>query len=116
LVFICILVIRDYKREWIHGIFTGSAVVSGVSILGFHSESSAREAGMQKDDVIIEYASERDITIEKLSALMAKREPEAGQVCVIFVGGRQRYWQTLPSGPPSISAMNVTVNVPIKSD
>jgi hypothetical protein len=116
LLFISVLVIRNYKREWIHDIFTGSVVVSGVSIREFHLESSAREAGMQKGDVIFEYGSERDLTIEKLSDIMAKREPEPGQVCVAFMRGRQQYSKTLPSGPLGISTMNVTVTVPIKSE
>jgi hypothetical protein len=116
LIFMYILVIRNCRGGVLHDVFTGSAVVSGVSILGFHPESSAKEAGMQNGDVIIEYGSERDLTIEKLSAIMAKREPEAVEVCVVFMRGRQQYSQTLPPGPLGISAMNVTVTVPIKSE
>jgi hypothetical protein len=116
LIFMYILVIRNCREGVLHDIFTGSAVVNGVSILGFHPESSAKEADMQKGDVIFEYGSERDLTIEKLSAIMAKREHEAVEVCVVFMRGRQQYSQTLPSGPLGISAMNVTVTVPIKSE
>jgi hypothetical protein len=88
----------------------------GVSILEFRPESTARKAGMQKGDVIIEYASERDVTIEHLSALIAKREHEAGHVHVVFVRGGQQHSVTLPSGPLAISAMNVTISVPLKSE
>ncbi len=70
---------------------------------------------MQKGDVIIEYASERDVTLEKLSAIVAKGGPETGQMPVVFVRDGRRYSQTLPPGSLSISAMNTTINVPLKS-
>lgn len=90
--------------------------VRGVSIVEFSPGSSAGKAGMHKGDVIIEYGSERDVTIEKLSAVMAKRDPEAGQVRVVFMRDGQQYTQKLPSGPLGISAMNITINVPLKSE
>jgi hypothetical protein len=89
--------------------------VRGVSILEFRPESSARKAGMNEGDVIIEYASERDVTLEKLSAVIAKRGTEAGQVSVVFVRDAQQYTQTLPSGPLGISAMDSTINVALQS-
>jgi hypothetical protein len=119
LVFTYLLVtraVRSCKWRPLHNFFPGSVLARGVSILEFHPESSAREAGMHKGDVIIEYGSERDVTIEKLSAIIRKREPEAGQVCVVFMRGRQQYSNTLPCGPLGISVMNVTVNVPLKSE
>jgi hypothetical protein len=107
---------RNRARQALHGFFTGAVVVEGVSILEFEPESSAREAGMHMGDVIIEYASEKDLTIEKLSAVMAKRGLEGSQVCVVFVRDGQRSSQTLPPGPLGISAMNTTINVLVKSE
>jgi hypothetical protein len=93
----------------------GHLSVRGASILAFSPESSARKAGMHKGDVIIEYASERDITIEKLSAVTAKKAPEAGQVRVVFVRDGQQHSRMLPSGPLGISVINTTINVPVQS-
>ncbi len=107
------------KRRAIHDFIAGSVVVrdkelskvSGVSILSVNPDSIAEKAGMRKGDVIIEYDSERDLTMEKLAEIMAKRGGEQAQVSVLFVRDRLQYSRKLPSGPLGVSAANTTVDV-----
>jgi hypothetical protein len=118
LIFIYLLVRRarrKYQRQEYQDYYSGSVEVSGVSILALSSGSIAGEAGMRKDDVIIEYASERDLTIERLAAT-TERGHEAGQVCVVFVRDGQQYSRMVKPGPLGISVMNTTINVLVRSE
>jgi uncharacterized RDD family membrane protein YckC len=107
------------KRRAIHDFIAGSVVVreeglskvAGVSILSVNPDSIAEKAGMQKGDVIIEYDSERDLTMERLADIMAKRGGEPAQVSVVFVRDRLQYSRKLPAGPLGVSAVNTTVDV-----
>ncbi len=104
--FLFFLIGKAYKRQMNSDVYSGSVKLNGVSILALSPESIAEKAGMRKGDVIVEYASEKDLTIEKLSSLAAKKGPEAGHVYVVFLRDRKQYSQTLPCGPLGISAMN----------
>lgn len=114
--FLFFLIGNAYKRQMNRDVYSGSVKLNGVSILALSPGSIAEKASMRKGDVIIEYASEKDLTIEKLSSLAARKGPEAGQVCVVFLRDRKQYSQTLPRGPLGISAMNTTTNVLVKSE
>ncbi|WP_157212171.1 hypothetical protein [Desulfomonile tiedjei] len=116
LIFIYFMTVLKYRRQAFHDLDLYPALVKskGVSILSFASESSARDAGMQRGDVIVEYGSETDITIEKLSAITVKKTAEIGQVSVVFMRDGQRLSKMLPSGSLGISAMDTTVSVPVR--
>jgi hypothetical protein len=116
---IFILVTRavwKYKRQPLRNFFPGAVEVRGVSIVELSPGSIARNAGMHKGDVIIEYAAARDLTVEILSDIMAETPAKHGLVRVVFMRDRQRYSETLPWGPLGISAINTTISVPLKSD
>jgi hypothetical protein len=81
----------------------------GVSILGFRLQSSAREAGMKKGDVIIEYDGVRNLTTETLSSLTAAARPEGIGINVVFLRDGQQDTLRVPSGPLGISAMDTTI-------
>lgn len=119
LILIYLLVARDsLSAKWktLKDFFPGSIAVSGVTILRMNQDSIAAEAGMQRGDVIVEYASERDLTLEKLAAVMAKKEAEPRPVSVVFVRDRGQHSCKLPPGPLGISAVNTTVDVLVKTE
>ncbi len=89
--------------------------IRGASILEFTPESHAEKAGMRKGDVIIQYGSERDITIQKLSAMTAKKEADGAQVRVVFVRDDQQRSLVLPAGPLGVSLTNATVKISPRS-
>lgn len=113
-------VIWDEKRQIPRGFLEGSLLapitkiskVRGVAILEVNPESIAREAGMLKGDVIVEYDSERDITSERLSAVIAAKGPETGHTSLVFVRDGRQHSRTLPYGPLGISVMDTAVRVP----
>lgn len=80
--------------------------VQGVKILGFRAKSGAREAGMQKDDVIIEYGGTRNLTTETLLALTTMTRPDGTGVGVAFLRNGREYSLPMPPGPLGISAMD----------
>jgi hypothetical protein len=119
LILIFLLVTRDiwrHKRQWLRNFSPGAVAVGGISIVGFHPESSARNAGMHKGDVIVEYHAERDLTIDRLSDVMARIPAEEALVRVVFMRDRQVHKELVPWGPLGISAINTTVSVPRKSE
>lgn len=85
------------------------ALVRGISILGFKPESTAKKAGMQKGDVIVEYAGTRDLTIEKLLAFIAKTRTEMAERRLVFVRGGHEHTLTVPAGSLGISAADLTI-------
>lgn len=111
------------KRRAVHDFIAGSVVVrdtelskvTGVSILHLDPNSVAAEAGMQRGDVIVEYGSERDLTLDKLAAIMEKQGAESGPVSVVFVRNGLQYSRKLPSGPLGFSAVNTTVEARLKT-
>jgi hypothetical protein len=84
-------------------------LAQGVQILGFAATSSAKEAGMQKGDVIIEYDGERNLTTDALSLLTGRAKAERIRVNVTFMRGDQLDVVRLPSGSLGISAMDTTI-------
>jgi hypothetical protein len=85
------------------------SLAQGVQILGFAATSSAKEAGMQKGDVIIEYDGERNLTTDALSLLTGRAKAERIRVNVTFMRGDQLDVVRLPSGSLGISAMDTTI-------
>jgi hypothetical protein len=81
----------------------------GVSILGFRPGSAAREVGMKKGDVIVEYDGQRDLTTEVLSSLAARLRPEGVRVDVVYLRDSQHDTVELPSGSLGISARDITI-------
>jgi Zn-dependent protease len=81
----------------------------GVSILGFETGSWARESGMAKGDIIIEYDGVRDLTTEKLVALTAMAKPEGHCVSVVVAREGSEYSLMVASGPLGISAVDTAI-------
>jgi hypothetical protein len=90
--------------------------VTGVSILGFKSESIAREAGMQKGDVMVEYDGKGNLTTDKLMALTTVTKPEGTQTRVVFMRDGHERSTRVPSGPLGISASDKTVHTSSEQD
>jgi hypothetical protein len=85
------------------------SAANGVSILGFRLQSAAREAGMKKGDVIIEYDGVRNLSTETLSSLTAAARPEGIGIDVVFLRDGQQDTLRVPSGSLGISAMDITI-------
>lgn len=90
----------------------GSLPDRGVMILGFSQESEAREAGMKKGDVIVEYGGIGDLTTERLITLSATTNPEEASTRVVFLRDNQRHSVEFAPGPLGISAMDSTMHIP----
>lgn len=88
----------------------------GVSILGFSEISAAREGGMKKGDVIVEYDGQRDLTTEILSSLAARPRPGGVRIDVVYLRDSQHDTVELPSGSLGISAMDITIQGPSTSN
>lgn len=84
-------------------------LLTGVSILGFSSDSSALAAGMEKGDLIIQYSAVGNLTTEKLTALTAATKPAGSEIRVGFLRDGKEHSVTLPPGPLGISAMDATI-------
>jgi hypothetical protein len=84
-------------------------LLTGVSILGFSTESSAKAAGMEKGDLIIECDGVGNLTTEKLTALTATTKPAGSETRVVFLRDGKEHSVTLPPGPLGISAMDATI-------
>jgi hypothetical protein len=85
------------------------AAATGVSISGFKEVSAARDAGMKKGDIIIEYGWDRNLTVETLASLAAREGKEGVGIQVVFLRGGRQDTVRLPSGPLGISAMDTTI-------
>jgi hypothetical protein len=96
------------SSDWFKAMKIGST--QGVSVLGFNPESSARDAGMEKDDVIIEYAGFRGLTVENLPSFVAKANPKLVQAHVVFLRDGHAHSVALPPGPLGISAVDATTH------
>ncbi len=83
---------------------------TGVSILGFKSESIARKAGMQKGDVIVEYDGKRNLTTDELMALTTVTRPEGIQVRVVFMRDGHEHSTGVPPGPLGISVLDTAIH------
>ncbi len=96
-------------KRWTRSQDQDRSLAQGVQILGFAAISSAKEAGMQKGDVIIEYDGERNLTTDALSLLTGRAKAERIRVNVTFMRGDQLDVVRLPSGSLGISAMDTTI-------
>ena len=85
----------------------------GVSILDFHPESIAKDAGLEENDVIIEYYGVGELTSTKLAALTMTAKPREGEITVICVRDGNSFPVTLPLGRLGISALDVVVEAPL---
>lgn len=83
---------------------------TGVSILGFKSESTAREAGMQTGDIIVEYDGMRNLTTDKLMALTTVTRPEGTQIRMAFMRNGHERSALVPPGPLGISVLDTTMH------
>ncbi|WP_041285873.1 hypothetical protein [Desulfomonile tiedjei] len=86
--------------------------VSGILILGFSPESSAREAGMQEGDVIVQYRGIGDLTVDKLTALTTGITYKGIGSRVVYLRNGSKYSVILPQGPLGISATNTLIEDP----
>ncbi len=86
--------------------------VRAISILGFNPESIAREAGMEKGDVIVEYRGIGDLTMDRLTALTTGTTYNGIGTRVIYLRSGSKHSVMLPQGSLGISAMDTTIRDP----
>lgn len=86
--------------------------VSGILILGFSPESSAREAGMQEGDVIVQYREYGDLTVDRLTALTAGTACKGIGSRIVYMRNDSRYSVILPQGPLGIFATGTVIDDP----
>ncbi len=86
--------------------------VSGILILGFSPESSAREAGMQEGDVIVQYREYGDLTVDRLTALTAGTACKGIGSRIVYMRNDSRYSVILPQEPLGISATGRVIDDP----
>lgn len=97
------------KSDNSHKLEEGS-FMSGVAILETGPESPAQKAGLEKGDVIIEYAGVTDLTIDTLPDLIAGSNRCEKTVHLVFMRDGTEHLAEVPPGPLGISAANTTVH------
>lgn len=88
--------------------------IQGVRILQVTPKSDARDAGMQVNDVIIEYDGTRNLTSDLFLALTKRTKEERTRPMVVFVRDGFEYSVRTAPGFLGVTVMNTRVRGPFK--